>query len=60
MSGIGDKAVWEPAKNTLHVLMNNHILSVGINTKVAPAVRQQQAVQLAGVVLNQFTEDSSI
>lgn len=57
VSGIGDKAVWEPAKSTLHVLMNNHILNVGINTKVAPAERQQKAVQLAGVVLNQFTED---
>lgn len=57
VSGIGDKAVWEPAKNTLHVLMNNHILSVGIQTKATPAVRQQQAVQLAGVVLNNFTHN---
>ena len=57
VSGIGDKAVWEPAKNTLHVLMNNHILSIGLQTKAKPAERQQKAVQLAGVVLNQFTED---
>ncbi len=59
VSGIGDKAVWEPAKNTLHVLMNNHIVNIGIQTKAKPAERQQKAVQLAGVVLNQFASKST-
>ncbi|MFD2570301.1 hypothetical protein ACFSUS_06615 [Spirosoma soli] len=54
---VGDKAVWEPAKNTLHVLYNNHIVNVGVQTKDSPAQRQQKAIQLAELILDRFSED---
>ena len=60
LAGVGDKAVWEPAKNMVHVLYNNHIISVGIQTKGTPAQRQQQAVSLAEIVLTYFNEKSSV
>lgn len=60
VSGVGDKAVWEPAKNTIHVLYNNHIISVGVQTKAGtPAQKQQKAASLAEIVLDEFNEKSS-
>ncbi|GAB3556816.1 hypothetical protein [Spirosoma fluminis] len=55
MPGIGDKAVWEPAKNTLHVLYNNHIVNVGVQMKGTTAQRQQKATSLAEVILDRFS-----
>lgn len=60
MTGVGDKAVWDPAKSTLHVLYNNHIVNVRVQTKANEATRQQKASSLALLVLNQFTEDASL
>lgn len=60
VSGVGDKAVWEPSKNALHVLYNNHIVNITIQNKAKPAAAQQQASSLANVVLSYFTEDASI
>jgi hypothetical protein len=60
MTGVGDKAVWEPAKSTLHVLYNNHIVNVRVQTKANEATRQQKASSLANLVLNHFIEDASI
>lgn len=60
MTGVGDKAVWDPAKSTLHVLYNNHIVNVRVQTKVNEAARQQKAASLAQLVLNHFIEDASI
>ncbi|QJW89314.1 hypothetical protein HNV11_07910 [Spirosoma taeanense] len=57
LSNIGDKAVWEPAKNTMHVLYNNHIINVRVNIKGGPAVQQQKAKQLAGIIMDHFNED---
>lgn len=59
VSGVGDKAVWDPSTSTIHVLYNNHIVSVGVQTKDKPTVRQQKAQALALLVLNYFTEKSS-
>ncbi len=60
MTGVGDKAVWEPAKSTLHVLYNNHIVNVRVQTKANEATRQQKASSLANLVLNHFIEDASL
>ncbi|CCH52150.1 hypothetical protein BN8_01124 [Fibrisoma limi BUZ 3] len=56
ITGVGDKAIWEPAKNTLHVLYNNHILNLKVQTKEKPEVRMNKAVQLAGVLLSHFDD----
>ncbi len=54
--GVGDKAVWEPAKQTMHVLYNNHILNVLVKTADSEAVKRQRAVTLTKVVLEQMAE----
>ena len=60
ITGVGDKAVWEPTTSTLHVLYNNHIVNVRVQTKANEATRQQKAASLAMLVLNYFTEKSAI
>ncbi len=54
--GVGDKAVWEPAKKTIHVLYNNHIVNVMVETKDSPAVQQQKAAMMAKVILDKIAE----
>jgi hypothetical protein len=54
--GVGDKAVWEPAKGAMHVLYNNHIVNVRVSTKDAPAVRKERAVNLAEVLIDKIAE----
>ena len=53
---VGDKAVWEPAKKTIHVLYNNHIVNVMVDTKESPAVQQQKAGSMAKIILTKFEE----
>lgn len=52
--GVGDKAVWEPAKKTIHVLYNNHIVNVTVDTKDSPAMQQQRAGSMAKIILSKF------
>lgn len=56
VEGLGDKAVWEPAKNTMHVLYNNHIVNVRVQTKANELMRQQKAASLANIMLDRFSE----
>ncbi|TAE29800.1 MAG: hypothetical protein EAZ91_11820 [Cytophagales bacterium] len=56
--GIGDKAVWEPAKHTLHVLYNQHIINVVVQTRDNEATKRARAATLANVILNQFVEQN--
>lgn len=58
--GVGDKAVWEPSKNALHVLYNNHIINVTVQTGAKGVAAQQQASSLAKIVLSYFGEDASV
>jgi hypothetical protein len=55
--GLGDKAVWEPSARVMHVLVNNHILNVGVKTSDKPAVAQARAAILANVILNAVIGD---
>lgn len=52
--GVGDKAVWEPAKQTMHVLYNNHILNVLVKTADPENLKRQRAVTLSKVIMNQM------
>lgn len=56
--GIGDKAVWEPAKHTMHVLMNQHIINVVVDTNEQPQAQQQHAGMLAEVIMNNLLEQN--
>ena len=55
--GVGDKAVWEPAKGAMHVLYNNHIVNVTVSTKDSPEVRKERALSLAEVLLDKIANN---
>ncbi|MBC3785877.1 hypothetical protein [Spirosoma utsteinense] len=57
--GVGDKAVWEPAKGIMHVLYNNHIINVAVGTKDAPALRKKRAESLAEVLIDKIADGES-
>lgn len=54
VAGIGDKAVWEHAKHTLHVLNNNHIMHVMVGTADSDKVKISRAVALAKVAIDRI------
>lgn len=54
VNGVGDKAVWEPAKQTMHVLYNNHILNVLVKTSDPENLKRQRAMTLSKVIMNQM------
>lgn len=54
IAGVGDKAVWEPAKHTLHVLNNNHIMHVMVGTGDSEKVKISRAVALAKVAFDRI------
>lgn len=54
--GLGDKAVWDPAKKTLHVLYNNHIVNIMVQMPGNQQQLQQRARMLAAVLLSTFTD----
>ncbi|GAB3884302.1 hypothetical protein [Spirosoma agri] len=54
VKGVGDKAVWEPAEGTLHVLYNNHIINVTVETKDKAEVRKEHAQELADVLIEKI------
>ncbi len=59
MPNVGDKAVWDPTKQALHVLYLNHILSITVQMKGTEQQRQRKAADLANLVLSHFIEDAS-
>ena len=53
--GVGDKAVWDPAKSAMHVLYNNHIINVVVETKEKADVRKERARTLAEVMIEKIS-----
>lgn len=56
VDGVGDKAVWEPANHTLHVLYNNNVINVMVKTKDSEITQQQRAALLFNVILTEISE----
>jgi len=54
---VGDKAVWNAATGAMHVLYNNHIISVVVETKDKPEVKKQQAESLTEVIIEKIAEN---
>ncbi len=52
VAGVGDKAIWEPGKQTLHVLYNNHILHVMAQLPGKPDTIKQGTIDLAKVIIS--------
>ncbi|UHG89176.1 hypothetical protein [Spirosoma oryzicola] len=54
VQGVGDKAVWDPKEGALHVLYNNHIINVTVETKEKQEVRKEHAQNLAEVLIEKI------
>ena len=54
---LGDKAVWDEAKGAMHVLYNNNIINVTVSTKGKPEMREEQAKNLAEVLIEKIAEN---
>ncbi|GAB2588364.1 hypothetical protein [Spirosoma areae] len=55
VSGVGDKAVWDASTGAMHVLYNNHIISVTVETKDKPEVKKEHAQNLTEVLIEKIT-----
>jgi hypothetical protein len=54
VQNVGDKALWEPATRTLHVLHINHVFSVVVRLKGDEATAKQGAIDLARVLTSRL------
>lgn len=54
LNGVGDKAIWEPRKRTLHVLYLNHIMHVTAPVRMNERVAREGAVNLATAILGRL------
>ena len=52
--GLGDKAVWDASTKTMHILLNNHILNLRVNTADNMEVSRERAAILANVILDKI------
>lgn len=59
ITGVGDKAIWEPAKRTLHVLHLNHILSVSAPMSGSEKTAREGAMAMANTIIGRlFNEEA--
>ena len=54
---VGDKAVWDATTGAMHVLYNNHIINVTVETKDKPEVRREHAQSLAEVLIDKISSN---
>lgn len=59
LQNVGDKALWNPDTQTLHVLYLHHILSIRVDTRNRTAVNQDRAVNIARVIIDRLHEADS-
>ncbi|GAB3035893.1 hypothetical protein [Spirosoma pulveris] len=55
---VGDKAIWEPGKKSLHVLYNNHVFSVVVQAPGSMAQARQGAISLAKLITQSLNDPS--
>lgn len=53
---VGDKAIWEPGKKSLHILYNNHVFSVVAQLPGQPEKLKQGAIGLAKLVIHSLDD----
>lgn len=54
---VGDKAVWDASTGAMHVLFNNHIINVQVETKGNAETKKEHAQNLAEVVIDKILEN---
>lgn len=57
---LGDKAIWDETTGAMHVLYNNHIINVTVETKGQPEAKKKQAESLAEVLIEKITANEYI
>lgn len=57
---VGDKAVWDATTGAMHVLYNNHIINVTVETKDKPEVKKERAQSLTEVLIDKIAADEYI
>ncbi len=58
IQNVGDKAIWEPGKKSLHILYNNHVFSVVSQLPGQPDKLKQGAIGLAKLVIHSLDDDA--
>ena len=57
---LGDKAVWDETTGAMHVLYNNHIINVTVETKGQPETKKKQAESLAEVLIEKISANEYV
>lgn len=57
---LGDKAVWNETTGAMHVLYNNHIISVTVETKGQSEAKKKQAESLAEVLIEKISANEYV
>ncbi|MVM36978.1 hypothetical protein GO730_03700 [Spirosoma sp. HMF3257] len=57
---VGDKAVWDANTGMMHVLFNNHIINVTVETKGKAETKKEQAQSLAEVLIEKISANEYI
>ena len=57
---VGDKAVWDATTGAIHVLYNNHIINVTVESKDKAEVKKERAQSLAEVLIDKIAENEYI
>lgn len=60
ITGIGDKAVWDETTGAMHVLYNNHIISLTVGTKDKADVKKERAQSLVEVLIDKIAANEYI
>lgn len=60
VSNVGDKAVWDATTGAMHVLYNNHIISVTVETKDKPELKKERAQNLAEVLIEKISANEYV
>lgn len=57
VKNVGDKAVWDASTGAMHVLYNNNIISVTVETKDKPELKKEHALSLVEVLIDKISEN---
>lgn len=60
VANVGDKAVWDATTGAMHVLYNNHIINVTVETKDKAEVKKERAASLVEVIIEKINENEYI
>lgn len=57
---VGDKAVWDASTGAMHVLYNNHIINIMVETKGKAEQKKEQAASLVDVLIEKISSNEYV